>query len=54
MPNLKEARNEGKIDDFVTAHEADGDEALFSATLAAMAGTSIAVPEASCEPLHDD
>ena len=54
MKSLKAARDEGKLDEFVAEHEADGDEGLFSATLASMAGTSKAVPEASCEPLPDD
>ena len=53
MTNLKQARNTGKLADFIAEHEADpaGDEAAFNATLAAMAGTSKAVPAAS---LPDD
>jgi hypothetical protein len=49
LTNLKQARDEGKLDQFAKDHEADapGDEAAFNATLASMAGTSKAVPEAS-------
>lgn len=51
MTTLKQAQSTGHIDHFVAEHEADppGDEALFNATLKAMAGRSKAVPEASGE-----
>lgn len=56
MKSLREAQNEGKLDQFVEEHRADpkGDEALFNATLAAMAGTSKPVPETSHEPHSGD
>lgn len=49
MTTLKEARDTGKLDQFIAEHETDspGDEALFNATLQAMAGTSKAAPAAS-------
>lgn len=53
---LRKARDEGQLDQFAADHEADppGDEALFNATLQAMAGTSKAVREASCEAPDGD
>jgi hypothetical protein len=51
MTNLREARDTGKLADFISEREAeaapDGDEAALNRTLAAMAGTSKAVPAAS-------
>lgn len=54
--NLKQARDAGKLDQFAEDHDADppGDEALFNATLQAMAGRSKAVPEASSPDEGDD
>lgn len=55
MTTLKQARECGNIDQFIAEHAADtGDEAAFNATLAAMAGTSKAVPAASDAPHSDD
>ena len=55
MTSLKEARAKGEIAKFVMEHRRDkGDADAFNATFEAMAGTSKAVPEASCEPLPDD
>jgi hypothetical protein len=55
MTTLRQANNDGTLDQFIADHASDppADEALFNATLQAMAGTSKAVPEASCEPPHD-
>lgn len=56
MTTLRKARDEGKLDQFAAEHEADppGDEARLNATLASMAGTSKAVPEASSPDDCDD
>ncbi len=55
MTTLKQAREQGKLDQFAKDHEADvpGDETAFNATLASMAGKSKAVPAAS-KPDHSD
>ena len=49
MTTLREARESARLDQFIAEHEADpvGDEAVFNATLALMAGTSKAVPATS-------
>jgi hypothetical protein len=56
MTTLRKAHDDGDLTPFIAEHEADppGDEALFNATLAAMAGTSKAVPAASGEAPSDD
>jgi hypothetical protein len=55
MATLKEARETGALEQFIANHEGEEcDEALFNATLAAMAGTSKAVPVASDAPHSDD
>lgn len=56
MKTLRQARDEGKLDQFAKDHESDppGDEDAFNATLASMAGTSKAVPEASSPDDCDD
>lgn len=56
MDTLRQARDQGKLDQFAKERENDppGDEALFNATLQAMAGTSKAVPEASSPDAPDD
>ena len=56
MTTLKEARNSGKISDFIKEHSTDpkGDEARFNATLASMARKSKAVPATSSEAGSDD
>lgn len=56
MSTLRQARDEGRLDQFAKDHDADppGDEAAFNATLASMAGTSKAVPEASSPDDGDD
>ena len=51
MTTLREARNAGKLDQFIAKREAeaarDGDPKVFNRTLAAMARTSLASPKAS-------
>lgn len=56
MSTLKQARDEGKLDQFAKDHEKDapGDEDAFNATLASMTGTSKAVPGASSPDDCDD
>lgn len=51
MATLREARDTGKLDQFIAAREADepGDQDAFDATLKAMAGTSKSEPE-TCPP----
>lgn len=55
MSTLKQARNEGKLDQFAKDHDADapGDEEVFNRALQSMAGKSKAVPAAS-KPDHSD
>jgi hypothetical protein len=55
MTTLRKARDEGKLEQFAEDHDADppGDEALFNATLQAMAGKSKAAPEASSPDAPD-
>lgn len=55
MPNLRQAREQGKLDQFAKDHDADapGDEAAFNRTLESMAGKSKAVP-ATSKPGHSD
>lgn len=54
--SLSEARKAGKLEQFAKDRENDapGDEDAFNATLASMAGTSKAVPEASSQDDRDD
>ncbi len=55
MTTLRQARDEGKLDQFIAEHDADtGDADAFNATLQAMAGTSKAAPEASFQGTDDD
>lgn len=56
MTNLRQAREQGKLDQFAKDREADapGDKAAFEATLQSMAGKSKAVPEASKPDRSDD
>jgi hypothetical protein len=56
MTTLKEARDEGKIAQFVKEHRRDpkGSADAFNATLEAMAGKSKAVPAASTKRNPDD
>ena len=55
MTTLRQARDEGKLDQFIAEHDADtGDAEAFNATLQAMAGTSKAEPEASFQGTGDD
>ena len=56
MNTLKQARNQGKLDQFATDREDDppGDEEAFNRAFQSMAGTSIAVREASSTPDCDD
>jgi hypothetical protein len=56
MMTLKDARDSGKISEFIKEHSADpkGDEARFNATLTAMARKSKAVPATSNEAGSDD
>lgn len=54
MTTLREARSDGKLDQFIAEHTADtGDATAFNATLESMARKSKAVPEAS-QPDHSD
>lgn len=56
MTTLRDARNQGKLDQFIAEHEADppGDEAAFNRAVEAMAGKSKATPEASPPADRDD
>ena len=56
MTTLKEAREAGKLAQFVKEHRRDpkGDATAFNATLAAMARTSKAVPATSDEAPSGD
>ena len=56
MKSLRQAREEGNLDQFAQDHEADepGDEARFNATLQSMARTSKAVRAASDEAPNGD
>lgn len=48
MANLKQAREQGKLDQFAAEHDdTPGDEAAFNRALQSMAGKSKAVPAAS-------
>ncbi|CAO1652255.1 hypothetical protein NYA22BAC_01709 [Parasphingorhabdus sp. NYA22] len=49
MTTLKEARQKGKLKEFIKEHEADhdGDEAAIAATLRSMVGKSKPVPKTS-------
>ena len=49
MTTLREARERGKLDQFIAEREADaqGDQATFNATLKAMAETSKSAPGTS-------
>ena len=56
MTNLRKARDEGKLDQFVKDRDADtppGDEAAFNRALASMAGTSKEAPTTS-KPVRSD
>ena len=56
MSTLKQAREEGKLNQFAADRETDapGDEAEFNRLFGSMAGRSKAVPEASSPPDCDD
>jgi hypothetical protein len=56
MSSLKEARDGGKLAQFVKEHRHDpkGDATAFNATLEAMAGKSKVVPAASSKRNPDD
>ncbi len=56
MTNLKEARDSGKLAQFVKEHKRDpkGDADAFNQTLGSMAGKSKAVPAASKKAGRDD
>ena len=56
MTTLRDARESGKIGDFIKEHRADpkGDADRFNATLTAMARKSKAVPATSNEAGSDD
>lgn len=53
--NLGQAKTDSRQEQFIAEHEAapPSDEALFNATLAAMVGTSKAVPATSDEAQSD-
>ena len=56
MTTLKEARESGKLVQFVKEHRRDpkGDATAFNGTLEAMAGKSKAIPAASTKRNPDD
>jgi hypothetical protein len=56
MSTLKQAREEGNLDQFAKDHAADppGDEQAFNQLFQSMAGTSKEAPEASSPPDCDD
>ena len=56
MKTLRQAREQGKLDQFAKDRECDppGDEAVFNRALQSMAGKSKAVPEASKPGRSDD
>lgn len=56
MTNLKQAREQGKLDQFIKEHQADpdGDEEAFNRAVRAMAQKSKAVPKASSQGNRDD
>lgn len=56
MTNLKEAREQGKLDQFIKEHEADpeGDADAFNRAVRAMAQKSKVVPQASSPSNPDD
>ena len=56
MTTLKQARDQGKLDQFAKDREADapGDEAAFNRALQSMAGKSKSVPETSLPDCGDD
>ena len=58
MTTLREARDKGKLDQFIAEREADamppGDKAAFNRALESMAGKSKAVPAASKPGRSDD
>lgn len=49
MSSLREARDKGKLEEFIAEHKGDapGDKKAFDATLSAMAGTSKSKPGTS-------
>lgn len=55
MTNLKQARESGKLGQFIKEHKGEqGDPAAFNRTVASMAQTSPEVPKASDRSDHDD
>lgn len=55
MTNLKQAREQGKLDQFAKDREAEtGDERAFNRALASMAGKSKEAPAASKPDRSDD
>lgn len=55
MTSLKQARENGKIAQFVKEHKGEeGDPEAFNRTVASMAQKSPEVPKASDRPDHDD
>lgn len=55
MTNLKQAREAGKLDQFVKQHKGErGDPAAFNQTVASMAHSSKEAPPASPPDAHDD
>lgn len=55
MINLREAIDQGKLDQFISEHKDEiGDEAAFNLTLQAMAGKSKEAQEASYQDDCDD
>lgn len=56
MTTLREAREQGKIDQFIKEHQADpdGDEETFNRAVQAMARKSKEAPKASSQDNPDD
>ena len=55
MTSFKQARESGKINQFVKQHKGEqGDPAAFNRTVASMAQTSPEAPKASGRPVRDD
>lgn len=55
MITLKQALDEGKLDQFIAEHEGEiGDREAFEATVRAMTGKSKEAPEASSRDGSDD
>lgn len=55
MTSLRQARESGKLDQFIKEHKGEkGDPAAFNRTVVSMAQTSKEAPQASPPDAHDD